>query len=285
MSVLRERALTIQTPEGITISQPLAAPASRFLAWLVDAATQIGLALAIITTVNKLAGVVPGDLANAIAIITVFAIWLGYGMVLEWAWRGRTLGKKMFGLRVVDAEGMQLEPKQVVLRNLLRIVDGLPFFYLVGGAACFFSRQCQRVGDMAAGTVVLRNVAPLGADFDRLLGDKYNSLRDHPHLAARLRQRVPPAEARLALLALVRRPRLDPDRRVEVFARLAEHFRAVVPFPEHASQGVTDEQYVRNVADVLFQTREPRTAARRGQPAPPSAYAAEDPEESPVAPF
>lgn len=257
MSQARERALTIHTPEGIVFSQPLAAPASRFLAWILDAVVQMALVMALFLLLSWFA-LFSSDVINAIVILMLFVIWLGYGMVLEWVWRGRTLGKKVFGLRVVDAEGLQLQPKQIVVRNLLRIVDGLPFFYLVGGAACFLSRRCQRLGDLAAGTVVLRSVEPLAADLEGLLGDKYNSLRSHPHLAARLRQVVPPGEARLALLTLIRRPGLEPNRRVEIFEQLARHFKSRVAFPEEVSQGVTDEQYVRNVTEVLFHARSGR---------------------------
>ena len=74
-------------------------------------------------------------------------------------------------------------------------------------------------------------------------------------LAARLRQRVPPVEAGLALQALLRRNGLDPEARVELFGRLAERFRVAGPLPEELTLDLTDEQLVRNVVDVLFQAR------------------------------
>ena len=81
---------------------------------------------------------------------------------------------------------------------------------------------------------------------------KYNSLREHPHLGARLRQRTSPAEAALALQAILRRDTLEPAARLEVFAEIAEHFRAKVPFPAEITTALADEQYVRNVVDVLY---------------------------------
>ena len=79
-----------------------------------------------------------------------------YAVVSEWVWRGQTVGKRLMGLRVVDARGLRLEPSQVIVRNLMRLLDALPALYLVGGIACVFSRHRQRLGDLAAGTVVVR---------------------------------------------------------------------------------------------------------------------------------
>ena len=75
----------------------------------------------------------------------------------EWRWRGQTIGKRLLRLRVVDAEGMRLQFNQIVTRNLLRFVDSLPAFYFVGGLACWLSPKCQRLGDIAANTIVIRN--------------------------------------------------------------------------------------------------------------------------------
>ena len=138
-------------------------------------------------------------------------------------------------------------------RNLLRFVDSLPL-YFIGGLACWFSWNCQRLGDLAANTVVIRSPRLSEPDLDQLLAGKYNSLRQHPHLAARLRQRVSPGEAAIALQALVRRDEFDPAARVELFGELADHFRALIPFPAEATDGVADEQYIRNVVDVIYRS-------------------------------
>jgi hypothetical protein len=95
--------------------------------------------------------------------------------------------------------------------------------------------------------------------FTQLLAGKYNSLREYPHLEARLRQRVSPGEARLALQSLLRRDRLESRARLELFEELAAHFRALVVFPPEAYEGITAEQYVRNVVDVLFRPRVSRS--------------------------
>jgi hypothetical protein len=87
-------------------------------------------------------------------------------------------------------------------------------------------------------------------------------LRQHPHLAARLRQNVSPAEATVALQALIRRDEFDPADRIELFAELAAHFQAKVAFPPEATDGIADEQYLRNVVDVIYRTREENRGAR-----------------------
>jgi uncharacterized RDD family membrane protein YckC len=77
-------------------------------------------------------------------------------MLMELLWGGQTIGKRVLGLRVMDERALKLRPSQVILRNLLRAVDFMPGFYALGGAVSFFSARAQRLGDLAAGTVVVR---------------------------------------------------------------------------------------------------------------------------------
>jgi len=98
-------------------------------------------------------------------------------------------------------------------------------------------------------------------DLDQLLGSKFNSLRTHPHLCARLRQRASSDEARIALQALARRDEFDGFARIELFAALAAHFRQMAEFPADVLETMPDEQYIRNVVDVLFRTNEARARA------------------------
>ncbi|HRT06946.1 MAG TPA: RDD family protein [Candidatus Paceibacterota bacterium] len=244
-------SLEIRTPEGICFSQMLAGPIARFLAWSLD----LFCILVLLTLVSYLAllliFVSPG-LAVALNTLGYFVISIGYGIVCEWFWRGQTLGKRVCRLRVVDAEGLRLQFHQVVIRNLLRFVDALPFLYFVGGVVCWFSPKCQRLGDIAGGTVVIRHPRLLEPDLDQVLPGKFNSLRQYPHLAARLRQGVSPAEAALAVQALLRRDHFQPEARVALFAELAAHFKSKVDFPPEATDGIADEQYIRNVVGVLY---------------------------------
>jgi uncharacterized RDD family membrane protein YckC len=255
-----QQSLNIRTPEGIVFAQTLATPAARFFAWLIDLACIIVLMIAVTVPISLMM-VVSVDIAAALRTILYFVVSVGYAMTLEWFWRGQTYGKRLMRLRVVDAEGMRLEFSQVAVRNLLRVVDALPAFYLVGGVASLLSRKCQRLGDIAANTVVIRLPRLTQPDLEQLLADKFNSLRVYPHLAARLRQRVTPEEAAMLLQAIVRRDEFDPAARVQLFEQLASHLKKKVEFPEDASEGITDEQYVRNVVDIVYRTsaRQPST--------------------------
>ena len=249
----KTNTLQIRTPEGIVFSQLLAGPVTRFLAWGMDLACILGIVM-VLSMAAGLLGLVSFGLAQALSLLLIFAVSIGYGMILEWLWRGQTVGKRLLRLRVVDAQGLKLHFSQIVIRNLLRAVDMLPGLYLVGGVTCLLSRRAQRLGDIAANTIVVRTPQIAEPDLDQLLAGKYNSLRAYPHLEARLRQRVSPQEAALAMHALLRRDQLEPAARVDLFTQLAAHFQSKVEFPGEAVEGITDEQYVRNVVDVLYRT-------------------------------
>jgi uncharacterized RDD family membrane protein YckC len=255
MSVTRINALVIRTPEGIEFSMQLAGPLSRFLAWLIDAAC-ISAVMTVVGTVLQIVVVVHRQSGLALYILATFAVATGYAMAMEWLWRGQTLGKRLLQLRVVDEQGLRLKFSQIAVRNLLRAVDSLPLFYLVGGLACLFSPRAQRLGDLAASTVVVRSPEILKPNLEKLIPDKFNSLRDQPHLAARLRQMVSPEEAHLVLRTLLRRDELDPAARVALCRELAAHFQSLVKFPDSTLEGLTDERYLRNLVDVIFRSQE-----------------------------
>jgi uncharacterized RDD family membrane protein YckC len=247
----RTNRLQVRTPEGIVFSFLLASPITRFLAVSID----IGCVLAVTSALRIVIlflGVLSADFAMAFQIIGYFTISIGYGIFTEWYWRGQTVGKRLLRLRVLDERGLKLELSQIVIRNLLRSVDMLPAFYAVGGAICLLTRRGQRLGDIAANTIVVRNPLIIEPDLNQLATDKWNSLREHPHLSARLRQRVTPRAAALIVEAILRRQDFNPAERIQLFHQLAAHFKDLVPYPPEATEGVTDEQYVRNVADVLF---------------------------------
>ena len=246
--------LRLRTPEGITFSLPLAGPVARLLAWLIDIAIVFALTTVLGIAAGLLGWLAP-DIAVAASTVSFFVVQFGYAMFTEWSQRGQTVGKRVFSLRVVDIAGHRLQFSQVAIRNLLRAVDFLPGLYLVGGLAVLLSRHGQRLGDLAANTVVVRVPKLAQPDIAQLMAGKFNSLRDHVHLCGQLRQEVSPEEAALALAALQRRDELDADSRVTLFRELADHFREKVRFPPEITEGIADEQFVRNVVDILYRTR------------------------------
>lgn len=247
----RQQQLTIRTPEGIAFGLTLAGPVARFFALAIDLALQTVL-FTLIMELVLLGQVLVGAWLQALATVLIFVLQIGYAMGFEWLWQGRTVGKWLLKLQVVDEAGLKLTFPQVALRNLLRFVDFLPVFYLVGGAACLVSARCQRLGDLAANTVVVRHPALHEPDLGEAFNGLHNSLRAFPHLCARLRQSVSPEEARIALQAVLRRESLEPGARLELFEELAERFRNLVPFPESATLGLSGEQYVRNCVEVIY---------------------------------
>jgi uncharacterized RDD family membrane protein YckC len=269
----RTNTLLIKTPEGVVFSQTLAGPVTRFLAWLIDFVFQTVL-LRLIGFALFLVMIVTPEGATTIWLLLHFVVTIGYSIAFEWFWRGQTPGKKLLRIRVVDGTGLRLRFSQVAMRNLLRFVDSpplpfevgnislmLPTFYLVGGPIALLTRKAQRLGDIAANTVVVRIPRIVEPNLEQLGADKYNSLRAHPHICARLRQRVTPVEASTALQAVIRRDEFEAVARVQLFGELAEHFKSKVDFPADALEGIADEQFVRNVVDVLYRTETKRGAS------------------------
>ncbi len=243
--------VTFRTPENLEFSQNLAGPAIRFVAWMIDmliisaASSFVGKILTVLSAFSE-------DFAGAVFTLTYFAISIGYAMAMEWFSGGQTVGKRLLRLRVLDAQGLRLQGYQVVIRNLFRFLDMLPAAYLVGGIACLASSRCQRLGDMAANTIVIRNPDPGRPDLEKVVAGKFNSFLAYRHLGARLRQQVTPAEAAIAFQALLRRDEFGDVERIALFRKLKEHFAAKTPFPAEAGEGLPDEQYVRNVVDILY---------------------------------
>jgi len=248
--------LVIEAPEGVSFSLPLAGPGSRLLALAVDMMIVVA-ASNVIEKVFSLLSLLSNDLGGALGLVAFFVFSTGYGIAMEWGWRGQTVGKRMLGLHVVDAHGGRLQFSQVVMRNLVRAVDMLPAFYLLGGVVTLFNAKFQRLGDIAAGTVVVRKQDLRVPDLESLLGGRFNSMLSYRHLAARLRQRTPPELAALSLEAMLRREDLDPASRLRLFGELAAKYRELVAFPPEAVETLSDEQYVRNSVEIVFR---PRTA-------------------------
>lgn len=255
-------SLSIQTPEGVAFQLPLASPISRCLALMID----LGVMLAIALLVNSIArlfaaffysipviGEVLMDFGNGLMILFFFMLIMLYSTILEWLWKGKTVGKSLIKLRVVDEQGLNLTLGQIMIRNLFRFVDILPSaFYFIGGMSCLLTKRCQRLGDIAAGTIVIRELAIKQPELGELLDQIDNSFAGLPHLEARLRQNTTPEAGRIALDAILRRNELGDRERLKVFAEIANHFREAVEFPEEITIGLSDEQYVRNVVDSLF---------------------------------
>jgi uncharacterized RDD family membrane protein YckC len=149
--------ITIATPEGVAIEMVLAGLGSRFLARLLDSVIQllIIIALAVVLGVTGSSGI-----GIAVFVIMVFLVVFAYDVVLETLNNGRTVGKMAAGIRVVGLMGEPVRFTTSSVRNIARIADFLPVFYLVGTISIVATQHDQRLGDLAAGTVVVRDRFP-----------------------------------------------------------------------------------------------------------------------------
>lgn len=248
--------LRVKTPEGVSFTFTLASPVLRGAAWFVDKAA-ISTAWMVLSVIISLGGLISTDFARGVLFVGYFVLATGYGIALEWLWNGQTLGKRLMRLRVMDERGLPLKFSQVVVRNVLRAVDSLPLAYLLGGTIALLSRKSQRLGDVAAATVVIHEPRLARPDLSALALAKYNSLRGQRHLAARLRANISPTLAYAALQAIGRRDQLEAEARVALFGDLAGHFRSLTPLPPETGEGISDEQFVRNVVEVVFAAQRP----------------------------
>jgi uncharacterized RDD family membrane protein YckC len=154
--------LNIDTPELVSIELPLAGIGSRFIAAIVDS---LVLGSALILLIFLAAYIIPalgaiGEKAASwgvgILFLIVFLLFWGYFALSEAFGNGRTLGKRVAKIRVIHQSGRGINFVEALARNLVRFIDYLPGFYGVGVVAMFMSKRSQRLGDMVAGTLVVR---------------------------------------------------------------------------------------------------------------------------------
>ena len=164
-NVATEETLIIETPERVPLHFALASIGNRFLACAIDHTIQ-----ALVVGLIALSGLIVASFASwegivasapkwvfALMILAVFLIFTGYFAFFEWIWSGQTPGKRWLKLRVIREDGRPIAFWEAAIRNLLRTLDMMPApFYSIGLISVFINSRDQRVGDMVAGTVVVR---------------------------------------------------------------------------------------------------------------------------------
>lgn len=266
------REVRVRTPENVVFGFRLAGLGSRAAAAAIDyaiVAFVIGLLAAGLLFVAGVVGIaMPGIGAFASAAVVaalllgVFAVVFGYFLVFELLWNGQTPGKRALGIRVVKDLGEGIGFTDALVRNLLRVADILPGLYGIGGAAVLLSGRNKRLGDHAAGTVVVaveKNAAPVREEGFR---ERWNTIRDDAALAARVRAAITPEESELARDVWSRRETLTPQARATLMARVAGHFRRRLALPRWPS--IADEQVVRDLLEVVHAPEHPVEHEGRG---------------------
>ncbi len=226
-----DRTLEVRTPESIAFSYELAGLGTRFLAVTIDLGIQIAIAFAIAFGIAEIGSHAPksanvkDDLATNIAIafvvVTLFLVFFGYFIVFEALWNGQTPGKRMLGIRVVRDGGYPIDFTAALVRNLIRVGEFALGFYLVSMFAALLSHENKRVGDLAAGTIVVRD-ARMEVELAAL-----RDLANEPVYAATAY--VSGDERALIKRFLERRDTLLPERRAVLAASIAERVRARLP--------------------------------------------------------
>lgn len=141
---------SVNTPEGITLHLSPAGPAPRFLAWSIDLFIRMLISAGLFIVLAF-----AGNTGLGIALILSFLLEWFYPVYFEIKKEGQTPGKKSMGLYVAHEDATPIGISSSIIRNLLRVVDFLPFFYAFGLISMLFSRRFQRLGDLVAKTVVL----------------------------------------------------------------------------------------------------------------------------------
>jgi uncharacterized RDD family membrane protein YckC len=238
------KAHTILTPEHVPVELPPAGLGSRFLALTVDFAIITGVA-GVIRTIFVF--VLPRAVADAAALTVAFALTWSYHVFFEVVREGRSPGKRAAGLRVVDAQGLPLTWQQSFVRNAARVLDAAPIAYGLGALVCRFDPLHRRLGDLLAGTVVIREARAAAYDRRHARGRTFNSLRT-PRVLRVMRRRVGLAERELLFRLVERADELDPPVRFALMQEIAAHYRGVLGIDDPHLSG---ENLVRGLAEVL----------------------------------
>lgn len=154
-------APAIVTPDAVGLDVEVATVGTRGIAYIIDLAI-FGVVLFFLSLTQAVlggAGFVPGWLAIAILLVLTFAWQFGYPIGFETLWRGRTPGKAVMGLRVVTVEGGPIRFRHAAIRAVIGIVELLSTMGVPAILTCLTSSRSQRLGDMAAGTIVVRSRA------------------------------------------------------------------------------------------------------------------------------
>jgi uncharacterized RDD family membrane protein YckC len=151
---------SILTPEQIEITYVIAGIGSRFVALAIDTIYQVliaAVAFYAIVGLRLFEGVLP-DLSwvqAGLLVLVGFLLFYGYYVFFETVWNGQTPGKRVVGLRVVRIDGRPIGFSQAAIRNVVRVLDSLPVYYAIGVLVMFLNKSQRRLGDLAAGTVVV----------------------------------------------------------------------------------------------------------------------------------
>lgn len=220
-------SLPIETPEGITFDYELASLMTRSWAYLIDLAVRA--VIVIVLSVVLMAALAPIIKAGiGLWLIVTFVVEWGYYVVLEMLMDGQSLGKRLLSLRVVKVAGHPIGFFDSVLRNLLRAADIMPFTYAAGIISVMVTRRFQRLGDLAAGTIVVH-------ERKNWFGGRLPKIDPKLAQAGHRQVVLSNRERRLLQEFMLRKDRLHPDRREQIAEILAVPYQRRFSLPKEAN--------------------------------------------------
>jgi uncharacterized RDD family membrane protein YckC len=246
------RAITVTTPEHVAIRLEPAGVGSRFLAVFLDALITMAIS-SVAGTILMI--VLPTGIAAAIWVTASFVLTWGWHVYFETRRNGRTPGKRALSLRVVDARGLPLTVYQSMARNVARVVDFLPLFYGFGAVASMLTPSGGRMGDLIAGTVVVRETTPLVSRGDLAAERRHNTLRT-PRVQRLIRHRIGLEEREFLLTLCLRSAKLSPEARYDLMEEVAAFYREKLGLEEEPISG---ENFVRDLTVLCYDSGTPKS--------------------------
>lgn len=239
------RSRVVLTPEHVEIRFEPAGLGRRFMALVAD----LVLVLAVTSLVIRLSGtLLPGALRPIVGTLALLTLTWGYHVYFELRHQGQSPGKRMVGIRVVDGRGLPLSVEQSFVRNVVRVLDALPLGYGLGAIACFLDPLGRRLGDLAAGTLVVRESVPVADDRRAGRVRAFNSLRT-PRLIRIARHRLSLEEREFLAELCLRAEGLEERTRLGLMEEVGRHYRERLGIDDPHLSG---ESVVRDLTAVLF---------------------------------
>lgn len=250
--------LVLETAENIAVEFELAGLASRFLAYVVDAIIQMAVLVILVYVVSIAAALlssavsldIEGGWVTAVLILAIFILYEGYFILFETMWRGQSIGKRILGLRVIKDNGQSVAFLDVVIRNIMRFADMLPpvlYFptYGLGSVVLMSNRFHKRIGDFAAGTIVVREKFLRGFDHVR-------SLKIHPDYLRQIRipftGRLSNDDIHLVREFFYRKNTFPPDIRKRLSAKISRYITQRLKM----TTAIPDEQAMKFLDDLML---------------------------------
>lgn len=224
--------LEIETPDHVVLRFQLAGAGNRGFAAIADFVIAFVLTFAVGFAFQTLTVMEPSleDWAGWVVFFELLVAWL-YFVLLEWLWNGQTIGKRIFGLRVISEDGEPARFVAVIVRNLVRVVDFLPFFYGLGLVTLIVSSRSQRLGDYAGGTFVVRAPRPRRdwSALRTLSAQPRWKLTERENATEPTLRGLPGEAQRLVREFVLREQKLTPAARTALAKQLASRLRPLLP--------------------------------------------------------